>query len=183
MAHVLPSIPLPHRERSWRCGRRVMPLPEPSSVWLLWVATPNLVGRDQVFACACRKRGVCRLPKASHCASRHAIARYIRDSVSFLSVPNDALSFFTSQIPVHLIPAKANTLSYTHKLPFLITMRTTMTAIVASTMTAAKEVVAGAAVPVASVEQQDVKSASKGGPQCCHCGWRGAHEPSCPFAS
>jgi hypothetical protein len=19
------------------------------------------------------------------------------------------------------------------------------------------------------------------GPQCCHCGWRGAHAPDCPF--
>ncbi|KAF9026608.1 hypothetical protein BDZ89DRAFT_1067438 [Hymenopellis radicata] len=24
-------------------------------------------------------------------------------------------------------------------------------------------------------------NATNSGPQCCHCGWRGDHEPACPF--
>ncbi|CAL1716219.1 unnamed protein product [Somion occarium] len=27
----------------------------------------------------------------------------------------------------------------------------------------------------------DSADKGNGGPQCCHCGWRGSHAPNCPF--
>ncbi|KAI0271455.1 hypothetical protein BC834DRAFT_859611 [Gloeopeniophorella convolvens] len=37
-------------------------------------------------------------------------------------------------------------------------------------------------VPVASREGDSEDSCINfSSPQCCHCGWRGTHSPSCPF--
>lgn len=43
------------------------------------------------------------------------------------------------------------------------------------------------ALPVMAKKDDETKGQSKvdeskGGPQCCHCGWRGDHDPKCPFA-
>ncbi|KAK0193466.1 hypothetical protein F5146DRAFT_926994 [Armillaria mellea] len=33
----------------------------------------------------------------------------------------------------------------------------------------------------AQEETTPVNQAGGSAPQCCHCGWRGAHAPNCPF--
>ncbi|EJF67311.1 hypothetical protein BD309DRAFT_858708 [Dichomitus squalens] len=37
------------------------------------------------------------------------------------------------------------------------------------------------AAPVSRAVQSASCPTSASSPQCCHCGWRGAHAPTCPF--
>ncbi|KAH9932087.1 uncharacterized protein BXZ73DRAFT_101464 [Epithele typhae] len=41
--------------------------------------------------------------------------------------------------------------------------------------------VAIASTPVSCAVVSEPAPANAGSPQCCHCGWRGAHAPTCPF--
>ncbi|EMD42257.1 hypothetical protein CERSUDRAFT_79851 [Gelatoporia subvermispora B] len=38
-----------------------------------------------------------------------------------------------------------------------------------------------APTPVSSHTASEQSPANHNLPQCCHCGWRGAHAPTCPF--
>ncbi|KAI0724771.1 hypothetical protein C8Q72DRAFT_786742 [Fomitopsis betulina] len=38
-----------------------------------------------------------------------------------------------------------------------------------------------ASVPVCHRAQEQPALVNHNAPQCCHCGWRGDHAPTCPF--
>ncbi|THH27865.1 hypothetical protein EUX98_g6322 [Antrodiella citrinella] len=64
---------------------------------------------------------------------------------------------------------------------------TTTTTMIACTKGAIVNTITSNTLPVMRKKDEEVKGQpkgdeSKGGPQCCHCGWRGDHDPNCPFA-
>ncbi|OBZ78863.1 hypothetical protein A0H81_01353 [Grifola frondosa] len=119
-----------------------------------------------------------RMWHASGDGARYALLRPPLFPIPTSLCPLTTLYYSLSTTPTSpfAIPRSVTLIVPTSAHPLPVTMHAPSSAIAPSSSpaTAPCHQPCGAPAPAASPEARD-------SPQCCHCGWRGAHAPTCPF--